>query len=111
MHSLIASQCGVPLLNLGLLRNIKHDNVKRFLPNLTCLTDILHQKNYKNILITSDNSESGGYDAFANTHKYDEIIDLDRLAKLGYKTSRRAWHFYKKIGMEEFMTIFFTKLC
>ena len=96
LHSLIASQCGVPLLNLGLLRNIKHDNVKRFLPNLTCLTDILHQKNYKNILITSDNSESGGYDAFANTHKYDEIIDLDRLAKLGYKTSRRAWHFYKK---------------
>ena len=101
----------MPLLNLGLLKKNKHDNVKRFLPNLTCLTDILHEKNYKNILITSDNSESGGYDAFAIfLHKYDEIIDLDRLAKLGYKTSRRAWHFYKKIGMVEFMIIFFTKL-
>ena len=96
LYSLIASQCGVPLLNLGLLKKNKHDNVKRFLPNLTCLTDILHEKNYKNILITSDNSESGGYDAFATSHKYDEIIDLDRLAKLGYKTSRRAWHLYKK---------------
>ncbi|AFS47179.1 arylsulfatase [alpha proteobacterium HIMB5] len=96
VHAFIASQCGIPLLKIGLISGGLFENVKRFLPNLDCLTDILKKENFKNILITSDNVESGGFDAFANSHNYDEIYGLGEIAKLGYQTSRRAWHFSKK---------------
>ncbi len=96
IYSLIASQCGVPLLKFGILEARQIGTLKKFLPNLTCIGDILKKNNYKNIILTSDDSRHGGYDVFGKTHGFDEIIDSRKLKDLNYETSRSAWHRYEK---------------
>ncbi len=96
IYSLIASQCGIPLLKFGILEARQIGTLKKFLPNLTCLSDILKKNNYINTILTSDDSRHGGYDVFGKTHGFDEIIDSRKLKDLNYRTSRSAWHRYEQ---------------
>ncbi|MDB4184046.1 LTA synthase family protein, partial [Alphaproteobacteria bacterium] len=90
--SLIATQCGLPLKSVGLFNSTSLDVFEDFLPNLKCLSDIFKLNNYHNVFLTSDELKGSGFKNFLNSHNYDETYGLQELKKLGYKTSKTAWH-------------------
>ena len=79
--SIVASQCGLPLKNVGIFsfgkNKGKHNKevfgIKNFLPNAICLGDILKKGNYKNIFINSTNLRFSRTGNFFENHGYDEL--------------------------------------
>lgn len=68
-----ASQCGIPLKSLTLYDgNGVGENIKSFLPNATCLGDILHQHGYYNVYMGGDALSFSGKGNFFADHHYDE---------------------------------------
>ena len=71
-----ATQCGVPLSNFMYTKSNKFTyKVKEFMPNITCLGDILKNEGYYNVFVKSQDSRFAGTQNFLNTHGYQEIID------------------------------------
>tara|TARA_B100001175_G_scaffold244493_2_gene211044 strand:+ start:51 stop:1598 length:1548 start_codon:yes stop_codon:yes gene_type:complete len=94
LSSLIASQCGIPLLNLGKTMSdpLKIIGINKYLPNLKCLTDILHDHNYENIFISSDHLENSLTNNYLITHNFSRLLGIEELKNMGYQTSKNAWH-------------------
>lgn len=68
-----ASHCGIPLKSLTLYDgNGVGENIKSFLPNATCLGDILHQHGYYNVYMGGDALNFSGKGNFFTDHHYDE---------------------------------------
>ncbi len=73
---IVSTQCGVPLSNFMYLRANKFtEKVKKFMPNINCLGDILKNEGYKNIFMKSQNASFAGTRNFLKSHGYDEILD------------------------------------
>lgn len=79
MAGIVASQCGVPLQPAGLLRANKIGRLERFLPNLTCLGDLLTERGYALTHMIGASLAFGGEDKFLSQHGYGELIDQDEL--------------------------------
>ena len=92
--SLVSTQCGIPLLQISNSHINSKDlkGVNKFLPNLTCLTDILAELDYENIFVSSDYLKNSMTDKFLLTHKYSKLYGLEELIDMGYKTSKNAYH-------------------
>ena len=92
--SLVATQCGVPLLQISKsyidVKDLK--GINKFLPNLKCLSDILAEYNYENIFLSSDYLENSLTDRFLLSHNYSQLYGLRELIDMGYETSKNAYH-------------------
>ena len=94
LSSLVSTQCGIPLLKIknSFFDVINLKSVNTFLPKLTCLTDILHENEYHNYFLSSDDIENSLTNKFLETHKYTNFYGLKELTDLGYETSKQAYH-------------------
>ena len=90
--SLVATQCGIPLLDVGFLHGNNWYETKKFLPNINCLSDISYKNDFNNIFITSDDVNNSGTNIFLKNHNYNEIYDLNYFSKNNYKLSKYAFH-------------------
>jgi len=75
-----ASHCGVPLKSLTLYDgNGVGENIQSFLPNATCLGDILHAHGYYNVYMGGDALSFSGKGNFFADHHYDEQYGRNEL--------------------------------
>ena len=85
--SIVSTQCGIPQKPIGIFDTrliykkdkLKHQRnvfgMKSFLPNATCLGDILKINNYSNTLIYSGDISFHAMDIFFSNHGYDQIFE------------------------------------
>ncbi|MBN8631006.1 MAG: sulfatase-like hydrolase/transferase [Rhodobacterales bacterium] len=72
---MVASQCGVPLIPRGYLRNEVIESVDdRFLPGVTCLGDVLAGQGYRQTFVMGAEARFAGTVAFYLTHQYQNAI-------------------------------------
>ncbi len=95
MAGIVASQCGLPLKNIfgGFdqgddVARSHHFNkmgkrMQTFLPNATCLGDILKSHGYQSVFIGGASGSFAGKAAFFGTHHYDEYFGKEELALAG----------------------------
>lgn len=90
---IVGTQCGMPLKQLTIFNgNRLGENINHFLPNATCLTDILAKYHFYNIFLSGATSYIGGKSIFLRDHHYHEIYDKDKWKQLGYQESQMtAW--------------------
>lgn len=69
LAGMVASQCGVPLVPKGLLGRNNFDDVRSFLPEVTCLTDVLAKHAYTTQYIVGVDDKFAGGDVFYSTHQ------------------------------------------
>jgi len=85
---IVGTQCGVPLKQLTIFNgNRMGENVKNFLPNADCLSDILAAHGYKNIFMNGASSKIGGKFTYFHDHHYAEIYGKEEWLKQGFKPS------------------------
>lgn len=85
----VASQCGIPLKFVSdLLRNRQFKHVKKFLPNSTCLSDILAAHGYKNVFLKGASLNFAGFGTFLNSHHYAERYGKHEWLAQGFKTNQ-----------------------
>jgi len=65
--------------------------MKRFLPNVMCLGEILKKGNYKNIFISSPNLSFSGTGNFFKTHGYDELYGKKEFDELDIEYNGQSW--------------------
>ncbi|MGH1379053.1 MAG: sulfatase-like hydrolase/transferase [Alphaproteobacteria bacterium] len=82
---IVSSQCGIPLKTLSLFDGNKQgEHVTSFLPNATCLGDILSENGYKNVFLRGASMEFAGADIFLETHGYTETYGREHWIERGY---------------------------
>ncbi len=75
-----ATHCGLPLQSVSLYDgNDQGEKIKSFLPNATCLGDILHNAGYYNVYLGGDALAFAGKGMFFQDHHYDEVYGRDEL--------------------------------
>lgn len=87
IRGIIASQCGIPLLPLGVFRFLgrskKLKSLKEVVPNTICISDILAEDNYITSYLSGDNLNSFSHFGFLNTHHYQRIFGLHTIKNSG----------------------------
>ena len=72
--AIVATQCGIPLRPImNYDGNQLGESVKQFLPNITCMGDILKKAGYKNIFMGGAALSFAGKGKFLSSHGYDEL--------------------------------------
>lgn len=79
MAGIVASQCGVPLQPAGSLTGNKVARLDSFLPNLTCLGDVLKERGYTLVHMGGASLAFAGKDKFLSQHGYDELLGREEL--------------------------------
>lgn len=85
--------CGIPLI---LAKGGIESKLQTFLPNATCLSDILHQNNYKQVVVQGANANAGGHVKLFKKHHID-IFDVNYFKEHG----KLASDYHKNWGMED----------
>ena len=71
---LVATQCGVPLKRVTLFdENTQGRALRSFLPNATCLSDILARHGYRNVFMGGASTQFAGKGKFLREHAYHEV--------------------------------------
>lgn len=71
----ISSQCGIPLKILGLWDANSQDRAfPSFLPNATCLGDVLASNGYLNVFLNGPDLQFSGMGKFMQSHGYHEVL-------------------------------------
>jgi len=91
----VASQCGTPLLPLGLQPLRRMADVPRIVPEVTCLSDILADRGYHSTYVSTTQIIGNtmgfyGFDNFFATHELDQIIDRDTANTPGVIAAREG---------------------
>jgi phosphoglycerol transferase len=90
-----ASQCGIPLKSLTLYDgNGVGENIRSFLPNATCLGDILHQHGYYNVYMGGDALSFSGKGNFFADHHYGERYGRNELKGNLTEKEMNYWGLY-----------------
>ncbi|MBK5570194.1 sulfatase-like hydrolase/transferase [Ensifer sp. SSB1] len=76
----VASDCGVPLFSLGAIDRNEFSNIADFMPNATCLGDVLARDGYRQVFIKGAQLSFSGTDRYLAAHKYEETYGFDELA-------------------------------
>ena len=72
--ALVATQCALPLKRVTLYdENTQGEAVRSFLPNATCLGDILAQQGYRNVFMGGASPSFAGKGKFLHSHGYHEV--------------------------------------
>lgn len=85
----VASQCGIPLNFMEVLQYGQSWNYfsNHFLPNATCLGDVLYQAGYVNVFMKGGSLDFAGTGAFFKGHHYGKIMGKEEWLKQGYTIS------------------------
>lgn len=71
---IVSTQCGIPLKQLTIFgKNREGGMVSNFLPQATCLGDILADQGYYNVFMNGVSAKFDGEDKFFEDHHYNEI--------------------------------------
>jgi phosphoglycerol transferase len=89
-----ASQCGIPLLPLGLIQHNQFNVVDKFLPGTTCLGDILHANGYQLSYIGGASTKFAGKGTFYTTHGFDKVAGFDELSQYTEPNYVNEWGLY-----------------
>ncbi|HEY0562392.1 MAG TPA: sulfatase-like hydrolase/transferase [Methylophilus sp.] len=90
-----ATQCGLPLKSITMYDGNDQGLVlKHFLPNATCLGDMLHDAGYYNVYMGGDALAFAGKGMFFQNHHYDEVLGRDELVPLLNKPDLNYWGLY-----------------
>jgi phosphoglycerol transferase len=88
----VATQCGIPLRPGIMTDNTFGERVKKFLPNVICLGDILKNNGYANFFIQGSDAHFAGTRKFVAEHGYDYVYDKETFLQLGFDlTSSHSW--------------------
>ena len=87
LAGIVASQCGVPLLPVGLIASHGLMETKKPLKNAVCIGDILMQSGYYNEFIGGADPEFSGKGNFLKHHGFNQVTGKPYLDKL-YPTSK-----------------------
>ena len=74
---LVASNCGVPIIDQENLNSVAGSN--SFYPNLNCFSDLLSKQGYNVLSIQGTDSEFAGTGNFYSVHSANEIYDLKEI--------------------------------
>ncbi|HEY0064140.1 MAG TPA: sulfatase-like hydrolase/transferase [Telluria sp.] len=93
---LVATQCALPLKRVTLFdENTQGEAVASFLPNASCLADILAQSGYRNVFMGGASPTFAGKGKFLRSHGYHEIYGKeDWLAAGAGKNEMNGWGLY-----------------
>lgn len=81
---IVASQCGVPLKRVTLLDgNTQGEALRSFLPNATCLSDILASHGYRNVFLGGASAGFAGKGKFLHEHAYQEVFGKEDWLRKG----------------------------
>ncbi len=80
LGGLVASDCGVPLFSLGAIDGNDFSAVTDFMPNATCLSDLLARDGYRQVFIKGAQLSFSGTDRYLTSHNYEEAFGFDELA-------------------------------
>lgn len=93
MSGLISTMCGIPNRSPGITPenlNAIGDDIDTFMPNATCLGDVLKQSGYENIFLGGADRAFANKGTFLQTHGYDQILDLNVWEERG-ETELNSW--------------------
>jgi phosphoglycerol transferase len=79
LAGVVATQCGVPILPRGVLYGTNFERLPQFMPGLTCLGDLLHERGYDARYIVGGPLDFGGLDILFRGHGYTEAIGRHEL--------------------------------
>lgn len=92
---MVASQCGIPLKSVSLYDgNGVGENIKSFLPNATCLGDVLHEAGYINVYMGGDALSFSGKGKFYRDHHFDEVYGKQELRGTLKDNQLNYWGLY-----------------
>jgi phosphoglycerol transferase len=77
LAGMVATQCGVPIVPKGLLYRNNFEDVTQFMPEVTCLGDVLADKGYVQSYVVGGDTDFGGISAFYRTHQITRQIGLE----------------------------------
>ncbi|MBZ7924633.1 sulfatase-like hydrolase/transferase [Ensifer adhaerens] len=80
LAGMVASDCGVPLFGLGAIDRNEFSTISDFMPNATCLSDLLARDGYRQVFIKGAQLSFSGTDRFLASHNYKEALGFDELA-------------------------------
>jgi len=82
--ALVATQCALPLKRVTLYdENTQGEAIRTFLPNATCLGDILAGKGYRNIFMGGASATFAGKGKFLSSHGYQEVYGKEDWLRAG----------------------------
>ena len=79
LAGLVATNCAVPILPRGPLYRTNFEEIDEFMPQMTCLGDVLADKGYQSAFVVGGDLGFGGIRTFFHTHK---IMDTTGLTEL-----------------------------
>ncbi len=94
--AMVATQCGVPLKRVSVYDiNAQGEKVRSFLPNATCLSDILAAHGYRNVFMGGASTTFAGKGKFLRTHHYQEVYGKEEWLGQGVAASdMNGWGLY-----------------
>lgn len=82
--AIVASQCAVPLKRVTVFdENTQGELVQSFLPNATCLSDILAGHGYRNVFMGGGSPLFAGKGKFLRAHQYHEVLGKEDWQRQG----------------------------
>lgn len=79
LAGLVATNCAVPILPRGPLYRTNFEDIEEFMPEMTCLGDILADKGYRSAFVVGGDLGFGGIDTFFRTHRIEDITGMREL--------------------------------
>lgn len=90
LAGMVASQCGVPAVQNGLIYQNNYGVLDTFMPGLFCLGDILKDRGYALSYVVGGDTGFAGIDKFYRTHGFDALTGLQEQAALHPEDAVRA---------------------
>jgi phosphoglycerol transferase len=102
---IVNTQCGFPLrmANTDLVGNninVAGQGVATYLPNATCLGDVLKKYGYYSVFMGGANTDFAGKGTFLSDHGYSEVLGLNYWKEQGETEMRSDWGLSDRRFME-----------
>lgn len=96
MAGIVATQCGIPLRGAEAVldhssRNEIGAETERYMPNATCLGDVLADAGYQNVFLGGADPAFASKGRFLQDHGYQEVRGLDAWREMGETELRSDW--------------------
>lgn len=87
--AIVSTQCGLPLKRVTVFdEHTQGEMVQSFLPNATCLGDILARHGYRNVFMGGASPTFSGKGKFLRAHRYQEVLGKEDWQRQGVADSR-----------------------
>lgn len=92
---MIASQCGTPLMPVGIFEEGQFEPLEYVLPGVDCLGDLLDERGYRQVYMGGASIDFAGKGIFYNNHGFDVVLGSEELSpRLDDPTYLNDWGLY-----------------